>query len=30
MEFETKKVVIERETRYVIVEKGTGKLLDDA
>lgn len=30
MEFETKKVIISGETRYVIVEKVTGKLLDDA
>ena len=30
MEFETKNVVIGGEVRYVIVEKNTGKLLDDA
>jgi hypothetical protein len=30
MEFETKKVTIDGEPRYVIVEKNTGKLLDNA
>ena len=30
MEFETKKVIIDRETRFVIVEKGKDKVLDDA
>lgn len=30
MEFETKKVMIGGEIRYTIVERGTGKLLDDA